>query len=166
MAEQSSTERTTSRTPAGLDKADLALLRQLQSDATLSLDRLAKRVGLSKTAVWNRIQRLHSDGVVLRQVAIVDAHAVGLPETFFISIRTSQHNAKWLEAFNRILHEMPEILEAHRLAGEVDYLLKVQVASTRDFDNFYKRLVAQIDLFNVTSTLSMEVMKQETALPI
>ena len=154
------------RTAATLDATDRKILRELQHDATPSLERLARKVGASKTAVWTRIQRLGRDGVILRQVAVIDPARVGLAETFFIAVRTNQHNAAWLESFSRIIHATPEILEAHRLAGETDYLLKVQVASTREFDAFYKRLVAAIDLYNVTSSLSMEVLKHETALPI
>ncbi|MBI1386174.1 MAG: AsnC family transcriptional regulator [Rhizobiales bacterium] len=153
-------------TEVPLDETDIEILKVLQRDSTLPLERLAKRVGISKTAVWNRIQRLQSEKVIRRQAVIVDAQRAGLGETFFIAIRTSQHNAGWLEAFHRIVQDMPEIMEAHRMAGEIDYILKVQVRSTRAFDDFYKRLVAQIDLFNVTSMLSMEVLKQETALPL
>ena len=149
-----------------LDDADRKILRELQQDATPSLDRLAKKTGVSKTKAWNRIHRLEREGVILRQVVIVDPERVGMPETFFIGIRTNQHNAEWLDAFTRAVRDMPEILEAHRLAGERDYLLKGQVPSTREFDAFYKRLVAQIDLYDVTSNLSMEVLKHETALPL
>ena len=149
-----------------LDELDRKILRELQIDATPSLERLAKKVGGSKTAVWNRIHRLEEEGVIVRRAAIIDPVRVGLAEAFYISIRTNQHNAQWLESFSKIIHEMPEIMEAHRLAGEIDYLLKVQVASTREFDTFYKRLVANIDLYNVTSNLSMEVLKSETALPL
>ena len=152
--------------PFTLDTLDRNILRELQIDATPSLERLAKKVGGSKTSVWDRIHRLEQNGVILRRAAVLDPVQVGLPETFFISIRTSQHNATWLEKFIAIIHDMPEILEAHRLAGETDYMLKVHVASTREFDDFYKRLVAGIDLYNVTSNLSMEVLKSETALPI
>lgn len=154
------------RTPVSLDEVDRNILRALQTDATLSLDRLARKVGASKTAVWNRVHRLERERVILRRTVLLDPERVGLPETFFIAIRTNQHNAEWLEAFAGIVREMPEILEAHRLAGETDYLLKVQAASTRAFDTFYKRLVARIDLYNVTSSLSMEVLKHETALPL
>ena len=152
--------------PFTLDTLDRNILRELQIDATPSLERLAKKIGGSKTSVWNRIHRLEQNGVILRRAAVLDPVQVGLSETFFISIRTSQHNATWLEKFIAIIHDMPEILEAHRLAGETDYMLKVHVASTREFDDFYKRLVAGIDLYNVTSNLSMEVLRSETALPI
>lgn len=153
-------------TTVRVDEEDRRILRELQRDASQPLDRIAARVGLSKTAVWNRIQRLQQDGVILRQSAIIDAAKIGLAETFFVAIRTSQHNADWLKALHAIVRDLPEITEAHRLAGHLDYLLKVQVESTRAFDDFYKSLVSRIDLFDVTSSLSMEVLKQETALPI
>lgn len=149
-----------------LDAMDRKILRELQQDATVSLERLAKRVGGSKTAVWNRIHRLERDGVIIKRAAILDPERLGLTETFFIAIRTNQHNAQWLQAFTEIVRTLPEITEAHRLAGETDYLLKVQVGSTREFDVFYKTLVARIDLYNVTSNLSMEVLKSNMGLPV
>ena len=130
------------------------------------MDRLAAKVGASKTAAWNRVQRLQRDGAIKRQVAVLDADRIGLPETFFIAIKTNKHNKSWLIKLNAVLQRWPQIVEAHRLAGEVDYLLKVQVASTRQFDELYKNVVSEIDLFSVTSSLSMEVLKLETALPI
>jgi Lrp/AsnC family transcriptional regulator len=149
-----------------LDSADRAILNQLQRDASLSMDRLAKLVGLSKTAAWNRVQRLQSEGIITKQVVVLDAEKIGLNETFFIAIKTNQHNEKWLINFNATIHRFPEIVEAHRLSGDTDYLIKVQVASTREFDNLYKKIVASVDLYSVTSSLSMEVLKQNTALPL
>ncbi len=149
-----------------LDETDRKILRQLQADATVSFERLAKRVGISKTAVWNRIQRLQQSGVILRQAAIVNGARAGLPEVFFMAVRTAQHDAAWLENFHRAVREMPEIQEAHRLTGDVDYILKVRVPTTAAFDEFYKRLISRISIYNVTSSLSMEVLKDETALPI
>jgi len=149
-----------------LDKHDRTLLRHLQQDASLSLEKLASIAGLSKTAAWNRIQKLTASGVLKRQVAIVDAAKIGLPEIFFVAIKTNQHQQQWLTRFNAVIQRYPEIVEAHRLAGDMDYLIKVQVASTREFDALYKRLVADIDLYSVTSSLSMEVLKHETALPV
>ena len=151
---------------ADLDDVDRNILRILQDDAALSFGRIAKRLGLSKTAVWNRVQRLQRDGVIRRQVAILDGDRLGLQETVFVAIRTAQHSAAWLAKFTAAIAEMPEIVEAHRLTGDVDYLLKVRVGSTRDFDSFYKRLIERIDLFNVTSSLSMETLKETTRLPL
>ena len=149
-----------------LDEEDRKILRLLQKDATEPLDRIAVRVGLSKTAVWNRIQRLQEAGVIERQAAILDPAKAGLAETFFVTIRTSEHSAEWLGQLQAVIRDLPEILEAHRLAGHIDYILKVQVATTQDFDAFYKRLVGRIRLFDVTSSLSMETLKRETALPV
>ena len=104
--------------------------------------------------------------MIKRQVIVIDGPSVGLHETFFISIKTNQHQQGWLQQFDAVIQKWPEIVEVHRLAGDVDYLLKVQVPSTRDFDRLYKNIVAEIDLYSVTSSLSMEVMKHETALPI
>ncbi len=159
-------QRDRSRTSDNLDATDLAILRLLQADSSLSLERMAQKAGLSKTAVWNRIQRLQQNGVITRHTVQLDAAKVGLTETFFIAVRTAQHEDGWLDAFNKVVQELPQITEAHRLAGEVDYLLKVQVPSTRDFDAFYKELVSRISLHNVSSSLSMETMKQTSALPI
>ncbi len=149
-----------------ISNVDQILLNQLQQDATLSMDRLSNHMGVSKTAAWNRVQKLQEQGVIKRQVAILDAAKIGLPETFFISIKTNQHQDSWLKKFVRVVKKHPEIVEVHRLAGDVDYLMKVQVASTRAFDELYKKLVGEIDIHEVTSSLSMEVVKQETALPV
>lgn len=149
-----------------LDAVDRSILNQLQRDASVSMDRLAKVVGLSKTAAWNRVQRLQNEGVITKQVVVLDAEKIGLNETFFIAIKTNQHNEQWLLSFNAVINRFPEIVEAHRLSGDTDYLIKVQVASTREFDNLYKKIVSSVDLYSVTSSLSMEVLKQNTALPL
>ncbi len=154
------------RTLIKLDGIDRKILIQLQKDATWSMDRLAKHVGVSKTAAWNRVQRMLESGVIKHQVAVLDAASVGLLETFFIAVKTNQHQQDWLEKFHTVIQKWPQIVEVHRLAGDIDYLVKVQVASTRDFDELYKNIVSEVDLYSVTSSLSMEVMKDETALPL
>lgn len=143
-----------------LTEEDRAILRIIQKDVTRSMERIAQHVGLSKTTVWNRIQRLIQDGTIIRQAAILNPVKIGLRETFFVSIRTSQHGAEWLSDFQKIINSMPEITEAHRLAGTLDYLLKVQVPSTEAFDAFYKDLVSRIAIYDVSSNLSMEQMKR------
>ncbi len=155
-----------SETPVTLDKLDRALLRALQEDASLPMERLAKKVGLSKTAAWNRVQKLQQQKIIQRQVVILDPELIGLTETFFIAVKTNQHQEKWLKQFNRAIQSFPSIVEVHRLAGDIDYLIKVQVASTKEFDDLYQSLVAKVDLYSVTSSLSMEMLKHETALPI
>ena len=149
-----------------MDKTDRAILKHLQEDSTRSLDQLAKKISLSKTALWNRIQRLTQDKVIVKQAAIVDSQKVGLNETFYVIIKTSSHDAGWLDSFARAIKDMPEIMEAHRLAGEIDYILKVQVESTRAYDEFYKKLVSRVSMNSVTACLSMETLKYETSLPL
>lgn len=149
-----------------LDELDRKILRLLQEDCDISLDALAKEVGSSKTPVWNRIKKMRKNGVIRRQVAIVDPKAVGLGETFFVAVRTSKHDDEWLKAFTEAVLALPEILEVHRLTGDIDYLLKVQVSGTADFDRVYKALIGRISLYNVTSSLSMETIKSTTALNV
>lgn len=149
-----------------LDELDRKILRELQQDATISMDALAKKLGSSKTPVWSRIQKLRKAGVIEKQVALLDPQAIGLEEMFFVAVKTDQHEPQWLDLFSDAVQDMPEILEAHRLAGDIDYLLKVQVQSPSDFDRFYKELIKRVKLHNVTSSLSMECLKKTTALKI
>ena len=149
-----------------LDALDLKILTELQRDCKQPLDALAAKVGSSKSPVWARIKRMRDEGVIKAEVAILDPASVAQNETFFVQIQTDQHSADWLQRFTQVIQDMPEIQEAHRLAGQVDYLLKVRVGSTREFDEFYKRFVGHISLFNVNSSLSMEVIKETTALKI
>lgn len=152
--------------PEALDTLDRKILAALQEDATRPLDELAVIVGASKTPVWNRIRKLRARGVIDRQVAVVDPQAIGLGSCFYVLIRTSQHEKDWLERFISALHKRPEVLEAHRLAGDVDYILKVRVPDAAGYDEFYRSLVADVSIFNVTSLLSMEEIICKTALPI
>lgn len=149
-----------------MDDLDRRILRVLQDDATLPMEQIAARVNSSKSPVWARIRKLREAGIISRQVAVLDGEKVGQNEIFFITIKTSSHSADWLKRFAAAIEGMGEVQEAHRLAGEIDYLLKVRVANTRAFDAFYKRLVAEVELFSVTSMLSMEVLKETTAIPL
>jgi Lrp/AsnC family transcriptional regulator len=149
-----------------LDELDRNILRLLQEDAGLALEEIARRVGASKTPVWNRIRKMKEKGVIRGEVAIVDAEKIGLQSCFFVLVRTSQHDAAWLERFLHAVRRRPEVLEAHRLAGDIDYILKVRVPDARAYDAFYRALIAEVSIFNVTSTLSMEEIKNTTALPL
>ncbi len=151
---------------AALDELDRNILSLLQRDSSLSLDEIARRVGASKTPVWNRIRKLKAAGVIRAEVALLDPEKLGLESCFFVLIRTSQHDAEWLDRFLRAVRSRPEVLEAHRLAGDIDYILKVQVPNARAYDDFYRALIKEVSIFNVTSSLSMEVIKSTTALPI
>ncbi|MGF1476344.1 MAG: Lrp/AsnC family transcriptional regulator [Geminicoccaceae bacterium] len=149
-----------------MDDLDRKILVALQSDATLSLDNLAKRVRSSKTPVWNRVRKLRRTGVIAKEVAILDPEAVGLDSCFFVLIRTAEHDQAWLDRFLAAVRNRPEVLEAHRLAGDIDYILKVRVPNARAYDAFYRALIAEVKIFNVTSSLSMEVIKSTTELPL
>ena len=151
---------------ARLDDMDRKILAELQEDAAQSLDEIARKVGSSKTPVWNRIRRMKEAGVILRQTALLDAEALGLEACFFVLIRTSEHEADWQRRFLQVLRERPEVLEAHRLAGDIDYILKVRVANARAYDTFYQALISEVRIYNVTALLSMEEIKATTVLPL
>jgi Lrp/AsnC family transcriptional regulator len=154
------------RMAARLDEIDRKILAELQEDSGQSLDEIARKVGSSKTPVWNRIRRMRAEGVILRQTVILDPEALGLEACFFVLIRTSEHEAEWQRRFLRVLRDRPEVLEAHRLAGDIDYILKVRVANARAYDTFYQALIADVRIYNVTALLSMEEIKATTTLPV
>ena len=151
---------------ARLDDLDRKILRALQQDAGRSLDEIARKVGSSKTPVWNRIRRMRESGVILGQTAILDPEALGLEACFFVLIRTSEHDADWQRRFLTTLRNRPEVLEAHRLAGDIDYILKVRVQNARAYDSFYQALISEVRIYNVTALLSMEEIKSTTVLPV
>lgn len=151
---------------AALDELDRNILTLLQEDASLALDEIARRVGASKTPVWNRVRKMKASGLIKAEVAILDPEQLGLESCFFVLIRTSQHDADWLDRFLRAVRARPEVMEAHRLAGDIDYILKVRVPNARAYDAFYRALIKEVSIFNVTSALSMEEIKNTTALPV
>jgi len=149
-----------------MDAIDRKILAVLQVDASLSVAEIGQRVGLSSTPCWKRIQRLEADGVILKRVALVDQDQVGLGVTVFVSIETGDHSEEWLRNFAEVVGAMPEVMEFYRMAGDVDYMLRVVVADIAGYDTFYKRLNAAVPLTNVTSRFAMEKIKSTTALPI
>lgn len=149
-----------------IDDMDRKILNELQQDAALSLDEIARRVGSSKTPVWNRIRKLREGGIIKQQTALLDAEALGFEACFFVLIRTSAHEAEWQAKFLKALHDRPEVQEAHRLAGDIDYILKVRVANARAYDTFYQALILEVRVHNVTALLSMEEIKSTTMLPL
>ena len=149
-----------------IDATDRKILAELQRDAGQSLDEIAKQVGSSKTPVWNRIRKLREAGVVGNQTMILDAEALGFEACFFVLIRTSEHEAEWQAKFLKALQERPEVQEAHRLAGDIDYILKVRVQNARAYDTFYQALISEVKVHNVTALLSMEEIKSTTMLPL
>lgn len=149
-----------------IDETDRKILGELQRDAGQSLDEIARKIGSSKTPVWNRIRKLREAGVVGQQTMLLDPQALGFEACFFVLIRTSEHEAEWQQAFLKALHERPEVMEAHRLAGDIDYILKVRVKNARAYDVFYQALISEVKIYNVTALLSMEELKSTTMLPL
>jgi len=149
-----------------MDAIDRKILSVLQQDASLSVAEIGNRVGLSSTPCWKRIQKLEAEGVIQRRVAVVDPDKIGLGVSVFVAIETGDHSEEWLKRFADVVQAMPEVMEFYRMAGDVDYMLRVVCTSIQDYDNFYKKLIAAIPLKNVTSRFAMERIKQTTALPI
>jgi Lrp/AsnC family transcriptional regulator len=149
-----------------MDVTDRKILALLQGDASLSVAEIGSRVGLSSTPCWKRIQRLEADGVIQRRVALVDQDKIGLGITVFVSIETGDHSQDWLAKFADMVGAMPEVMEFYRMAGDVDYMLRVVVPDIQGYDTFYKKLIASIPLKNVTSRFAMEKIKATTVLPI
>jgi Lrp/AsnC family transcriptional regulator len=149
-----------------LDRFDYAILGALQVDGTLSVAELAEKVGLSSTPCWKRLKRLEEEGYIDRRVAIVNRRKAGLPVTVFVSVRTSQHDEKWLAKFAAGVVALPEVQEFHRMSGDIDYLLKVVTTDIEGYDHFYKKLIKVANLTGVSSAFSMEQIKYTTALPL
>ncbi|MEO1749666.1 MAG: Lrp/AsnC family transcriptional regulator [Pseudomonadota bacterium] len=149
-----------------LDALDRKILAAMQRDASQSLDEIAREVGSSKTPVWNRIRKMRTQGVIGQQTVILDPEALGLEACFFVLVRTSEHEASWQNRFLDVLRRRSEVMEAHRLAGDIDYILKVRVSNARAYDAFYQALIADVRIFNVTALLSMEEIKSTTMLPL
>ena len=149
-----------------VDRLDRKILQILQEDATVPVAEIGRRVGLSTTPCWRRIQKLEEDGVITRRVAILDPRKVNTKVTAFVAITTNQHNEEWLRRFAEVIQELPEVVEFYRMAGQVDYLLRVVVPDIEAYDNLYKRLIAKIDISDVSTTFAMEQIKYATALPL
>lgn len=149
-----------------LDAIDIKILRILQKDCTLPVAEIGKEVGLSTTPCWRRIQKLEQEGVIDARVALLNAKKVNAGVTVFVAITTSEHNTAWLERFHTVLREMPEIVEAYRMSGQVDYLLRVAVPDIDSYDRFYKRLIERMELTDVSSSFAMEQIKYTTELPL
>ena len=149
-----------------MDAIDRKILSVLQDDASLSVAEVGSRVGLSSTPCWKRIQRLEADGVIQKRVALIDPVKIGLGITVFVSIETGDHSQVWLARFAEVVGAMPEVMEFHRMAGDVDYMLRVVVPDMQAYDAFYKRLIAAAPLQDVSSSFAMEQIKFTTALPI
>ena len=150
-----------------LDQLDIKILNALQEDASLSIKDIANQVGLSTNPCWRRIKKLEDDGVISRRVALIEPSLVNLGVTVFVFLKTENHNKSWLDMFSRSVESIDEIVECHRLSGNNDYLLKIQVSSIDHYDQVYKRLVESVTgLTDVSSCFSMEKVKYSTSLKL
>lgn len=150
-----------------LDKIDKKLLEMLQRDCTLSLQALADKVNLTSTPCWKRLKRLEDEGFIRHRVALLDAEKLGVGLTAFVLIKTQHHSSEWYQTFVDRVRDMPEVMAFYRMAGEYDYLMRVQIADMKSYDRFYKRLVNSVSgLSDVTSSFAMEEIKFTTCLPI
>jgi Lrp/AsnC family transcriptional regulator len=149
-----------------MDATDRKLLDILQHDAGLSLDDLSTRVGMSRNACWRRIKRLEDDGVIKARVTLLNASRINVGLTAFIALRTTEHNAKWLDQFSKAVRDIPEIVGVYRMTGDVDYLLQAVIPDVAAYDRLYKRLIGKITLADVSSSFVMEEIKSTTVLPL
>lgn len=149
-----------------MDRIDRLLLTALQRDATLTVQELADVAGLSKSACWRRVQQLEEQGVIGARVTLLDQEKLGLNLTVYSSIRTHEHTADWFARFYRMVTAMPNVMEVHRLSGDVDYLIRAVVPDMPSYDAMYKDMIAKVDLYDVSSSFSMEKIKYTTALPL
>ena len=149
-----------------IDAIDRKILRVLQEDASLSVAEIGGRVGLSSTPCWKRIQRMESEGIITGKVALVDQDKIGLGLSVFVSVESYDHSDGWLKKFAEAVSSMPEVMEFYRMAGDVDYMLRVVVTDMQSYDIFYKKLIGAVALKNVTSRFAMEKIKSVTALPV
>lgn len=149
-----------------MDAIDKKILDILQEDTTLAVADIAKKVGLSTTPCWRRIQKLETAGVIRSRVALLDAEKLNAGVTVFVSIRTDKHDAAWYANFSQAVNAFPEVVEFYRMSGDIDYLLRVVVPDIGAYDRFYQRLIAEVELYDVSSSFSMEQIKYTTALPL
>jgi Lrp/AsnC family transcriptional regulator len=155
-----------SEPPRRIDAIDRKILRVLQEDASLSVAEIGERVGLSSTPCWKRIQRMEAENIITGKVALVDQNKIGLGLSVFVSVESGDHSDEWLKKFAKAVSAMPEVMEFYRMAGDVDYMLRVVVADMLSYDIFYKKLIGAVALKNVTSRFAMEKIKSVTALPV
>jgi len=149
-----------------LDTVDLRLIAILQSNASIAVEEIAKRVGLTKTPCWRRLQKLEKSGIIRKRVALLNAQMLDLNVSVFVQVKTSHHSRAWLEQFSQTVSAFPEVVDFYRMSGEYDYLLRVIVKDIAAYDDFYKRFIEATDLSDVTSSFAMEEIKCSTELPL
>ncbi len=149
-----------------LDAKNRSILDFLQKDASISIEQLAEKVSLSRNACWRRVRTLEDDGLIVRRVALLDPKKVGLPLVALVQVRTNRHEAGWLEQFRDAVMEMPEVVAAWRMSGDLDYVLRVRVDSVAGYDAFYQRLIKRVPMSDVSASFVLEEIKDTTELPL
>ena len=149
-----------------MDRKDKAILNALQKDATMTVNELAEAIGLSKSACWRRIQNLEESGIIGARVTLLNQQALGLKLTVYASVRTHEHSKAWFDKFHAVTTDMPNVMEVHRMSGDIDYLIRAVAPDMNSYDEMYKELISKINLYDVSSSFSMETIKYTTALPL
>ncbi len=149
-----------------MDKTDKKILTLLQQDSAQPLSDIARKVGLSVTPCWRRIQKLEEDGIIRGRVALLDAEKLGLGMSVFVALKITEHSSEWLNNFALKISEYDEVVEFYRMSGDVDYMLRVVVKNMAAYDTFYKKLISDVSLKDVSSSFAMEEIKYTTSLPI
>ncbi len=149
-----------------MDKLDTKILDLLQGNGALSAAEIADRVGLSKAPCWRRIQKLQQVGVIRGIVALLDAHALNVGTTVFVTLKTGHHSEVWFEKFVRAVRDIPEVTEIHRMSGDVDYLIRIVVPDIDAYDVVYKQLISAVEFQDVSASFVLETIKSTTALPL
>jgi Lrp/AsnC family transcriptional regulator len=149
-----------------MDKLDARILELLQENGELTAAEIADRIGLSKTPCWRRIQKLQQEGVIRARVALLDAHALNVGTTVFVTLKTGNHSEAWFQRFVRAVRNIPEVTEIHRMSGDVDYLIRIVVPDIDAYDAVYKRLIAAVEFQDVSASFALETIKSTTALPL
>jgi len=148
-----------------MDATDAKILNILQADASVPIATIAETVGMSTAPCWRRIRRLEDDGVITARVALLSRRKVNVPMTVFVSVKAPRHTVEWLQAFRRLITDEPEIVEAWRLTGDADYLLRIVVPDIETYDLVYQRMISRLEFSDVSSAIAMEEMKYTTAVP-
>ena len=149
-----------------MDSKDRNILKAKQNDANLTVSELAKKVNLSTSSCWRRVQSLEESGVIKAKVTLLDQKKLGLDLTVYSAIRTHEHTSRWFNEFNKMVSENPNIMEVHRLSGDIDYLIRAIVPDMQSYDDLYKEMITKVDLYDVSSSFSMETIKYTTSLPL
>jgi len=147
------------------DEIDRKILDIIQSDSSYSMDEISAFVNLSRNACWRRIRRMEEAGIIKARVALVEPSSINLGLSAFVMIRTNSHDTSWAEKFDKVVKCFPEIIGAHRMAGDLDYILRVRVRDVKDYDNFYQTLISKISISDISASFVMDDIKDTTALP-